>query len=190
MFKRKLKLNKDKTYIILVDNPLQMRSWYKSVTKTEKFRFCFWWKFTSQISICRSKKEAIGGLLNIAKTSKFIDRESKLKLVHGLILTQINFRNAFLDGLPNTDLHSLQMIMNDVVSFIAIMPRYNTVRMTQNGVEIYFLPVKPRIEYKKYLSAHKSLLFGEPRYSKNLLQPVQISSLRSSTSNRLIESFL
>ena len=53
------------------------------------------------------KKKAIGGLINIAKISKFIDRESNLKLVHGLNLMQMDFCNALLYGLPNTDLHDL-----------------------------------------------------------------------------------
>ena len=37
------------------------------------------------------KKKAIGGLLNMAKILKFIDIESKLKHVHGFILTQTGF---------------------------------------------------------------------------------------------------
>ena len=42
---------------------------------------------TLKYPVAAVKKKAIGGLINIAKISKFIDRESKLKLVHGLILT-------------------------------------------------------------------------------------------------------
>ena len=50
--------------------------------------------------------------------------------------------------------------------------------------------MKARIEYKICLLAHKSLLTGEPRYIKNLLQPVPNSSLCSSTYNILVEPFL
>ena len=59
--------------------------------------------------IAAVKKKATGGLINIAKISKFIGRGSKLRLVHGLILTQTDFCIGLLYGLPNTDLHDFQM---------------------------------------------------------------------------------
>ena len=62
--------------------------------------------------------------------------------------------------------------------------------ITPRAIELYFLHVKARIEYTICLLAHKALLSGEPRYLKNLLQPVSNSSFRSSASNRLIEPFL
>ena len=202
MFKRKLKLNKDKTNIMVVGNPLQLRNIdFPSILKLDQtdinlskklknLGVIFDENLTLKYQVAAVKKKAIGGLINIAKISKFIDRESKLKLVHSLILTQIDFCNALLYGLPNTDLHGLQMILNAAVRIIMNMPRYSTDRITPRAIELHFLPVKARIEYKICLLAHKSLLSGEPRYLKNLLQPVPISSLRSSASNRLIEPFL
>ena len=70
------------------------------------------------------------------------------------------------------------------------MPRYSTERITPRAIELHFLPVKARFEFKICLLAHKSLLSSKPRYFKKLLQPVPISSLRSSISNRLFEPFL
>ena len=67
---------------------------------------------TIEYQITAVKKKAFGGLTNMAKTSKLIDRESKLKLVDFSVLTQIDFCNAFSYGLPNTDLYGIQMIMN------------------------------------------------------------------------------
>ena len=79
---------------------------------------------TLKYQVAAVKKKAIGGLINIEKISKFIHRESKLKqLVHGFILTQIDFCNALLYGLANTDLHGLQMILNAAVRIILNMPR-------------------------------------------------------------------
>ena len=109
--------------------------------------------------------------------------------MHGLILTQTDFCNALLYGLLNTDLHGLQMMLNTAVRIIVIMPRYSTDRITPRSSELHFSPVKSRIEVNKCLLAHKSLLSGEPQNIKKLLQPVPISSYRSSTSNRLGEPF-
>ena len=106
--------------------------------------------------------------------------------MHGLIVTQIELCIALLYGLPNTDLHGLQTILNAAVRIIVNKPRYSTDRITPRGTELHFLVVKARIEYKICLLAHISLLSGEPRYTRNRLQPVPISSLRSSTSIKLI----
>ena len=46
---------------------------------------------TLKYQVAAVRKKAIADLINTEKISKFIDRESKLKLVHCLILTQIDF---------------------------------------------------------------------------------------------------
>ena len=51
---------------------------------------------TIEYQVAALKKKAMGGPIGIAKVSKFIHGESKLKLVHGLIMTQIEFCNALL----------------------------------------------------------------------------------------------
>ena len=117
-------------------------------------------------------------LKKLQKISKFIDRESQLRLVHGLTLTQIDFCNYLLYGLPYTDFHGPQMILNADVRIFVIMPRYSTGRITPRTIQLHFL------------LAHKSLPSGEVRYIKNVLQPVPISHLCNSTSNRLLEPFL
>ena len=85
-----------------------------------------------------------------------------------------------LYGLPNTDLHGLQIILNAAVRIVVNRHRYSTDRIAPRAIELYLLPAKARIEYKICLLAHES----------ELLQPVPISSVRSSAFNRLIELIL
>ena len=136
------------------------------------------------------KKKAVGGLINIAEMSKFIDRGSKLELEHVLILTQKDFCVALLYGLPMTDYNGLRMILNTAVRIIVNMLRYSTDRITPRAIEPHFLPVKTKIESNICFLAHIFLLSGEPRYIKSLLQLFMISCLRSSTSNSLVQQFL
>ena len=110
--------------------------------------------------------------------------------MHCLILTQKDLCNASLYGLPNADLPGLQLILNAAVRIIVNIPKYSTNRITPREIEFNFLPVKTRIQYKICLLAHNSLLSCKSRYIKNLLQPVPISNLRSSTTNRLVKLFL
>ena len=90
------------------------------------------------------KKKALGGIKNNAKISKFIDKDSKLKLVHWFILTQIDLCSSLLNGLPNTDLHGLQMILKAAMRIPVNMPSYSTDTITPRAVEFYFLLVKAR----------------------------------------------
>ena len=103
MFKIKLKLNKDETNIMVVSYPLQTRNIdlpsnlkldqtdINLSTKRRNPGVVLMINLTLMYQVAAVKKKAIEGLINIAKMWKFIDRESKLKLVHDLILTQIDF---------------------------------------------------------------------------------------------------
>ena len=202
MNKRKLKLNKDKTNIMLVGNVQKLRNLdFPSVllldrtditlsSKLKNLGVIFDENLTLKHQIAATKKKAIGGLINIAKISSFIDDKSKFKLVHCLVLTQLDFCNSLLYGLPNDELHSLQMISNAAVRLIVNMPRFSIERITPKAIQLHFLPIKARIEFKICLLVHKALLSGEPKYLFDLLKPVTNTNLRSSTLNRLDEPFL
>ena len=149
MFKRKLNLNKNKTNIMVVGNPLQTRNIdllsnskldHTDIILSTKLRNLYVVVddiLTLKYQVDVLKKKDTGGFINIAKLSKFIDRECMLKLVHGLILTQIDFCNALFYGLPNTSLHDLQMILNAVVRIIVNMPRYSTNWITRRAIELF-----------------------------------------------------
>ena len=124
------------------------------------------------------------------KKSKFIDRESKLKTRARLHCDT----NRFLQCLVIwTTKYRFSRSSNDSERCCDNHYEYawvNHDRITQRAKELHFLHVKARIEFKILcLLAIKSLISGEPRYVKNLLQPISISSLGSSTSNRLVELF-
>ena len=70
-----------------------------------------------------------------------MDRESKIKLVHDIILTQIYFCKFLLYGIPNIDLHDTQMILNAAVRNTVIIPRYSRDRITPRKFELHSLPV-------------------------------------------------
>ena len=185
MFKRKLKLNKEKNNIIVVGNPLQKRNIDLPLnlkldrtdinlsTKLKNPGILLDENSTLKNQIAAVKNKRIGGFINFSKISKFIDRESKLKLVNALILTQIDFYNALRYGPPNTDLNVLQMKLNAAVITFVNMARYSTDRITPRTIEMHFMPVKARIEFKICLLAHKSSLSSERRYIKNLLHKIK-----------------
>ena len=93
MLKRKLMLNNNKTNIIILSNPLKLRnidfpsilklnqSDFNLSTKLRNLGVVFDENLTLKHQVAPVETKAIGGLIIIAKISKFIYRVSKLKLV-------------------------------------------------------------------------------------------------------------
>ena len=157
MHKRKLKLNTEKTNIMIVGNTQKLNNLDFPTTlllnqtdvnlssKLKNLGVILDENLTLKGQVAAIKKKSIGGLINIAKISSFIDNESKFKLVHCLVLSHLDFCNSILYELPNYQLHSLQMILNAAVRIIVNMPRFTTQRVTPKAIELHFLPVKARI---------------------------------------------
>ena len=105
-----------------------------------------------------------------------------MKLVHGLVLSKIDFCNSIFYELPDYDLRSMQLLINSAVRLISGLPRFSREHISPFLIELHILPIKARIEYKICLLTHKALHYGEPRYLAELLQQRELlPSLRSSS---------
>ena len=62
-------------------------------------------KLTMKPQLNRVKGKTIGNLCNIARISNFIDRKRRTLLMHGLVLSQLDYCNSLYYGLPNCDIH-------------------------------------------------------------------------------------
>ena len=123
--------------------------------------------FREQIKIL--KKQIVGNLVNISRISKFVDKPSKLKLVHNLVLSKLDFCNFIYYNLPNVDLRSLQLLINNAVRIVSGVPRFSRNRVTPLSISLHILPLKARIEFKICLLTYKALTYKHPFYIKNLL---------------------
>ena len=104
---------------------------------------------------------------NIYAIKKHLDRKCLHLLVHSLVISKINYCNSLYSGLPNYLLRKLQSVINRSVRLICSLPP--RVPTTQYLIELHWLPVKARIEFKICLLAFKALKFGQPKYLANLL---------------------
>ena len=80
------------------------------------------------------------------------------------ISVQIDFCNPFYFGLPNTKLKQLQLIISDMTRLVAGLPRFSRERITPITIELHFLPIKARINFKICLLVYKALKLGQPAY--------------------------
>ena len=128
------------------------------------------------------KSSVIGNIINISRISKYLDKPSIMKLVHGLVLSKIDFCNSIFYDLPDCDLRSLQLLINSAVRLVEGLPRFSREHISPCLIDLHILPIKARVEYKICLLAFKALCYGEPKYLADLLKKREyIPSLRSSS---------
>ena len=205
MNSRKLKLNAGKTEIMIVGSSARVRllnNFTEMIVDGSVVVFSEQVKSLGVIldqglsmknQLSNTKKKAIYNLINISRISRFIDRGSRMKLIHGLVLTVIDFCNSLYYGLPNCDLHAFQMIINSAARIVEGMARFSRDRITPVCINLHFLPFKARIEYKICLLTYKALRFGEPKYLADLLTRFSTErdmSLRSIEFDRLDEPMI
>ena len=128
-------------------------------------------------------------LRNLYSIRKYLDRDSLRTLVHSLVITRIDYCNSLYLGLPNYSLKKLQSILNRAARLICFLPP--RVPTTPYLIDLHWLPIKARIEFKICLLAFKALKFGEPKYLADLLvlqSTVSIRNVRTSVDPyRLVE---
>ena len=106
---------------------------------------------------------------NIYAVQKHLDQQSLLTLVHALVVSRIDYCNSLWVGLPNYIVKKLQSVLNRAARLIYSLP--SRIPTTPYLIELHWLPVKARIEFKLCLMTFKVVKFREPRYLLDLLSP-------------------
>ena len=104
---------------------------------------------------------------NIYAIRKFLDRDSVVTLIHSFVLSRVDYCNSIYNHLPRYLLKKLQSIINRAARVVFSLP--SRTPTTPYLIELHWLPVTARIEFKLCLLAYKALKFREPRYLVELL---------------------
>ena len=123
------------------------------------------------------KRKLIVNLINISRIAKFINKDSKMKLVQGLVFSINDFCNSLYYGLPNVILNGLQMLINSAATIVVGLPRFSRERITSICIDLHILPINARIKYKICHLTHKALHCREPLYSNEMLELEQSSTI-------------
>ena len=199
MNRRKLKLNTDKTEIILIGSEYRLQNLNfpascnfndDEITIKNEVRnlgVIFDKNLSMKNHLKNIKSSVIGNIINISRISKYLDKPSKMKLVHGLVLSKIDFCNSIFYDLPDCDLRSLQILINCAVRLVTGLPRFSRDHISPFLIDLHILPIKARIEYKICLLTFKALHHGEPKYLAELLRKRENHSSLRSSSVRFLE---
>ena len=99
----------------------------------------------------------------------FANRKNLVTLVHSLIVSKVDYCNTvtLFIGFPNVILKKVQSVLNRAARLIFNLPP--RVPTTFSLIELHWLPLKARIEFKICLITFKALKFNQPSYIRELL---------------------
>ena len=123
--------------------------------------------------------------LYIRQIRKFLTVQSTKTPVHAFISSHLDYCNALLFSLPKYQLDRLQKVQNAVARVIFQIPKLD--HITPKLIDLHWLPVTFRAQFKWLLFVYKSLHNQSPPYIKDLLslKPATNYALRSSAQSLL-----
>ena len=132
-------------------------------------------------AICKS---AFFHLRNISKIRKFLTPETTKAIIHAFVTSKIDYCNCLLFSLPNYLLQRLQRVLNCAARVAYQSNKYD--HITPLLMELHWLPVEQRINFKILLITYKALNGQAPTYITDLLSYYRPARpLHSSTQNLL-----
>ena len=132
-------------------------------------------------NVCRSINF---NLYSIGKIRKYLDRPTVEKLVNATITSRLDYCNSLMFGIPKDLMSQLQKRQNHAARVITQWRKYD--HITPVLVDLHWLPVKQRIDFKILLLTYKALNGLAPAYIRELLTPyIPARTLRSMDNNLL-----
>ena len=105
---------------------------------------------------------------NIRAIRKSLDIERCKTLVHAFVLSQLDYGNALLYGLPNYEIKKLQSIQNWAAKLV--LNRHYRASSDKALFDLHWLPIHQRIKHKILGMVYKCLHNDGPEYLTKLLK--------------------
>ena len=124
-------------------------------------------------------------LVNISRARRFITTEATKLAIHSLVTSRLDYCNSLLMGITNRLLNKLQCVQRTSARLITNRRKYDPI--TSELIDLHWLPVKQRIDYKVLMLVYKALHNQAPPDIASMLQvEVRQRRLRSSASSILL----
>ena len=112
-------------------------------------------------------KTASFHLRNIGHVRRRLTEDTAKKVIQSLVLTRLDYCNSLLCGIPDKQLHRLQQIQNKAARLITLSKQRE--HITPILKKLHWLPVKYRIDFKVLLLVYKALNGKAPVYIRDML---------------------
>lgn len=176
-----LKLNDDKTDVILIGNPTAISHCKRSSSSIELgshiinfsptiknlgVLFDESLSFTSHIKECR--KSSFFLLWNLKRLRNYFDQSSFETIIHAFITSKLDYCNSLFMNLPSSTINRLQSIQNFAARLVLRKGKF--CHITPLLKQLHWLPVRDRIVFKILLLTFKTIHSSEPAYLRFLLE--------------------
>ena len=122
----------------------------------------------------------------LSKIRKYLTEDSAKTLTHAFVTSRLDNMNALLYDIPDCLIRKLQIVQNSAARLI--FKQKKTCHITPHLINLHWLPVIFRIEYKILLIVFKCLHGKGPSYLSSLLEEYcPKRALRSSSQSFLVE---
>ena len=174
-----LKLNDDKTEFLVVsskslgveDAELTLNIGDCRVHSTDKARnlgVIFDNKLNMENHISQVCRAAYHHIRDLYKIRQNLTTEATISAVQALVTNKLDFSNAILYGLSSSEIKRLQKVQNCAARLICCTKRRE--HISPKLMELHWLKVKYRIQYKIYMLTYKCLKGMAPQYLIEMLQ--------------------
>ena len=192
----RLKLNEDKTYALLVSSKDAIRK--RNISSMPlmvgdapispspvvlNLGVCPDSHLTMESQITSSCRKAYFHLRRIARIRRFLSRSALCQLVHALVLSQLDYGNFLLVGIPATSLVRLQRVQNSVARMISGVCLRESI--TPNLRSLHWLLIYQRIEFKIAVLVFRCLIGLVPLYLTALIS-IRDSGRETRSSSKLL----
>ena len=130
-------------------------------------------------------KSANYHLINIGRARKMLTTESTKMAVHALVTSRIDYCNSLLAGISESLLKRLVNIQRTAARIVTRKRKYDPI--SHDLVELHWLPIKQRIDFKIIVLVYKCLHQSAPNYLAELLH-VSIPSSSSLKFNCFLQT--
>lgn len=118
------------------------------------------------INVCRN---CYISLRDIGRIRHYLTEESTKQLIIALVTSKLDTNNALLYKISQKHIDKLQLVQNNAARLIARKKKHS--HITQTKMDLHWLPVSFRIQYKIYLLTHKCIHRTAPSYLQELTPP-------------------
>ena len=199
MLSNKLKLNKDKSEVLVISSSYRPRPPLSSVDICNESVSCSpnarnIARVIFDQSLCMVPhvnavcQSSFFHLRNIGFIRKYLTYDAAKIIIHAFVVSKLDYCNSLLYGLPSYLIRKLQHVQNSAARLVNQCPRF--CHITPVLRDLHWLPVSFRIEFKIMLITYKVLHDQAPIYIQELLRLYTPSrNLRSSNRNLLVKPY-
>ena len=108
-------------------------------------------------------------LRNIGKARHVLTEDATKTVMQSLVMSRLDYCNALLIGIQQDLIAKLQRLQNSAARIVSRTRKYE--HITPVLIKLHWLPIKFRIQFKVLLLVYKALNGLAPKYIKELLVP-------------------